>query len=274
MKVVYNGKVLNESEVSIKISDRSFLYGDGFFETLFCTENICPYLDKHYNRITSAFKVFNFDTKALPSLEGISESISTTNSLNGLNNARVKIIFWREVGGLYNTPNTSFNYLITFSTLDSFKTNNKTAVYQKKGTNTYCDFSPFKPLSAFKYIHAGIELQNTGFDDIIILSDAGNISEGLYSNLFWCTNGIYFTPKLTTGCINGIMRNNIIDYLISNNFQIIEIEANKVDLLNANYVFSCNSLGIQSITQIENKKYSESPLVKELTTVLLTQYFN
>ena len=274
MKVVYNGTVLNDTEVNINLLDRGFLYGDGFFETFFCAKNKIPHFLLHYNRIQNALKVFNFNQKTLPTDTEFYDYIIKLATLNNLNNTRVKIIFWRTEGGLYNTANTSYNYLITTVNLEALKSNSKTACFQKKGTNTLSDFSPFKPLSGFKYIHAGLELNKSKFEEIIILSESNKVSEALYSNIFWGKENTIYTPSLKTGCIAGIMRNLVINYLTSLNVLVIETEVPKEAVLSADFVFTTNSLGIQSIAQIENKVFTENPLIKKMISELLTKYLN
>lgn len=274
MKVVYNGEVLNDSEITFNLNDRGFLFGDGFFETFFCSKHNIPYFKEHYERILAAFKVFNFDLGSLPSLNDLQETICKTVSFNKLPNARIKIIFWRKEGGLYNTTNTSFNYLINITNLEINTTKNKSATFQKKGTNTSSNFSKFKPLSGFKYIHAGLELNSSNHEEIILLSDSEKISEALYSNIFWCKDHVFYTPSLKTGCIDGIMRKIIIEYFKSKNIKTNLCESTMSELLNADFVFTCNSLNIQSVIQIDDNYFQENPLIENLRSELLTKYLN
>ena len=274
MKVVYNGEVLNDTEITFNLNDRGFLFGDGFFETFFCSKNNIPYFKEHYERILAAFKVFNFDLKSLPSFNDLYETISITTNLNNLANARIKIIFWRKEGGLYNTTNRDFNYLININNLEVNTTKSKAASFQKKGANTFSSFSSFKPLSGFKYIHAGLELNSSSHEEIILLSDSEKISEALYSNIFWCKDHAFYTPSLKTGCIDGIMRKIIIEHFKSKNIKTTLCESSKSDLLDADFIFTCNSLNIQSVIQIEDIFFQENPIIDNLRSELLTKYFN
>ena len=56
-EVFYNSEFINEEEIVIKISNRAFNYGDGFFETIKII-NTKPFnFSAHYVRFSSACKV-------------------------------------------------------------------------------------------------------------------------------------------------------------------------------------------------------------------------
>ena len=65
-------------------------------------------------------------------------------------------------------------------------------------------------MSALPYVMAGIEKQNRGLDDLIILSTKDHVSECIASNIFWLRKGTIYTPSLRSGCIEGIRRAQLI----------------------------------------------------------------
>ena len=53
---------------------------------------------------------------------------------------------------------------------------------------------------------ASIWAREKELDDALILNSKGNIIEASSSNIFWRINRQWFTPPLSDGCVEGIMR--------------------------------------------------------------------
>ena len=49
-----------------------------------------------------------------------------------------------------------------------------------------------------------------GFDEALLLNNRGHIFEASRANIFWIKDGILCTPPLSSGCLNGITRQQII----------------------------------------------------------------
>ncbi len=75
MQVVYQNQFIEESQVHLKISNRGFLYGDGFFETLLYLNNQLPYLENHFQRILRALNAFELVQPEYFNLTYLTETI-------------------------------------------------------------------------------------------------------------------------------------------------------------------------------------------------------
>ena len=85
------------------------------------------------------------------------------------------------------------------------------------------------------------------------------------ANIFLINDSCIITPDLKSGCLNGVMRKNIIRILKKNNIQIVERDVNTYELSDADEIFGCNSIqGIFSIT-----KYRKNELKFNLTKKIL-----
>lgn len=71
------------------------------------------------------------------------------------------------------------------------------------------------------------EAHNNGFDDGIVLTEAGHVSEGSAMNLFIVRNGKLITTRNTDNILEGITRAAIME--IARNEMGLEVEARKVD---------------------------------------------
>lgn len=104
------------------------------------------------------------------------------------------------------------------------------------------------------YIENLIEKENAkkkGFDDVIFLNENGYVTETSCANIFIVKNNEMFTPKLTDGLLDGIMRRKIIE-----NFKVQEKSITLEELEKADEVIITNSLmGVMSVKNIDDVSY-------------------
>ena len=59
--ILHNNDLLREDRFSLKINNRSFLYSDGFFESIKVINSRCFNLEAHFNRITKTSEFFKME---------------------------------------------------------------------------------------------------------------------------------------------------------------------------------------------------------------------
>ena len=87
MKIYINGKIVDEAEAKISVFDRSYLFGDGLFETLRSYDGKLPFLDKHLRRMQWGA---TFMGLPFPHPKEIEEAILETLKANKLEKSSVK----------------------------------------------------------------------------------------------------------------------------------------------------------------------------------------
>ena len=75
---------------------------------------------------------------------------------------------------------------------------------------------------------SAISAKKQGYDEAIIFNEKNFVIETTSSNLFFVLNNKLFTPHLNQGCVEGTMRE-----LIINNFNVKEIKVKMDDLINS-----------------------------------------
>ena len=63
-----------------------------------------------------------------------------------------------------------------------------------------------------------------GFDEAIMLNDAGSVSEGSGMNLFIINDGVVVTPPISAGILEGITRNTVIELLRDEGVEVREMD--------------------------------------------------
>jgi branched-chain amino acid aminotransferase len=81
------------------------------------------------------------------------------------------------------------------------------------------------------------EAINAGFDEAIMLNDGGSLSEGSGMNLFLVSRGVIHTPPVSSGILEGITRNSVIELLASEGMSVKETDLARGSLYTADEVF-------------------------------------
>ena len=68
-----------------------------------------------------------------------------------------------------------------------------------------------KSLNYLNNILAKIEAQNLGFQEAIMLNDQGFVAECTGDNIFLIKNNMLYTPNISSGSLNGITRQVVLD---------------------------------------------------------------
>ncbi len=274
MFLVYNSDILPESDFRLSVNDRAFQYGDGLFETIRYSINRVWFWSDHFARLSAGLSVLQLTLPDGFTAETIYQTILQLLETNGLANqsARIKIQVWRQSGGLYTPTTNNANLLITA------RPGNPFSITEKAQTRIYDAFrlspsliSAFKTLNSLPYVLAGLYKEQHNLDDVILLDTDGNVAECLASSLFWYANETLYTPSLQTGCINGIVRQQLMRIAPSVGITIYEGLYKPEIFREAEAVFCANVMGIQWLNQVNNCRIFPSIKAKQQLNLLFDQ---
>lgn len=241
--------------------NRSFKYGDGFFETIRVKDNQPTLWSFHVDRILSSCKVLGID---LPSSEKLDHVIDELLELcQGMELAKGRITFYRDGGGSYLPESNALCYHVEAAPLMNVPdaifpthTGNLKDLLKDVGAlgpqkvglypNASVLFSPFsmlKSTSAALYVQGAIYASQMGWDDAFILNDKGHVVETTNSNIFAVYNRHIYTPSIESGCVAGVCRAYLLD-----RYDLLEADLSWDDLRSADMVFRSNALhGVRRI---------------------------
>lgn len=258
---IQNGIIYKTDEPTLNTNNRAFLYGDGFFESIYAFNSNIPFLKYHLTRIKKAFNVFDFEEISIfNNLDDLTQLILFLAHKNKLYKAfRIRVTFFRYPGGLYNPLSKKANFTIHTSKLDFDK-----LYFNENGLKVdlfdlikkdFSIISPFKTICPQSVLAMNYANMNN-LDDVIFLNYKNNIVETSNSNIFISINNELFTPSINEGCVEGIMRQIIINIANSLNLKIHETEI-KIDFLNsAQEIILTNSIsGIRYVSAFRTKRY-------------------
>ena len=264
MNFIYtDGKIVPATENILLHTNRSFRYGDGLFETMKMVDGTILLKNLHFERLFSSLDALKYKIPPhfTPSfIEQVIIKLSEKNECSHL--CRIRLTIFRGNGNLYPTP-ASLGYLIECILIDRTinEWNEKgLSVGLYKDVQKSCDrFSNIKSANFLPYVMATMHAEANGMDDCLLLNAKGNIADATIANIFLVKENKIYTPALTEGCVNGIMRRYLLQKLKENNCSCSERAITEQDLLDADEIFQTNIMyGIRWVKKYNDKKYGFS----------------
>ncbi|WP_346238203.1 aminotransferase class IV [Niabella insulamsoli] len=254
--ICFNGQYHDEQQPILKAANKSYRYGDGFFETIKVWKGRIVLAAYHEKRILNSLEVLQYKLPPLATVEKIfSQLIELCKKNKCLDAARVRLSFSNGDGGLFD-ENRELQYIIESWPLPA-------AIHElnENGLVTgifpwarkSCDrWANLKSASALMYSAAATYAKQHQWNDSFITNQYGRICETTIANLFWIKNHTIFTPPLTEGCVSGVMR----AYLIDSIKTVSEKPCQASDLIEADEVFLTNAIrGIKWVKSMEAATY-------------------
>jgi branched-chain amino acid aminotransferase len=136
---------------------------------------------------------------------------------------------------------------------------------------------PMKAKAAANYSNAAlarVEALENGYDEAIMLNYDGKVAEGSAENIFIVKDNKILTPPLSTGALEGITRDSVIQIIEENGEYIVESDLEIDDLYSADEVFMTGTAAeVKSVTQIDNAKIGNGKIGK-ITKALQKSFTN
>lgn len=259
----FNGNITQEENVLTQ--NRAFLYGDGVFETVKIINNKILFLEDHYFRLMASMRVVRMEIPMNFTMEYFEEQIlNLVRQKDIASSARVRITVFRNDGGLYLPKTNDVSFLIHAAPLDNTLYTLNTAEYE---VDLYKDFyvtkqllSSIKTTNKMINVTGSIFAHENGLANCILINDTKNVVEVLQGNLFLVSGKKLITPPISEGCLNGIMRKQILALAKKvEGIDVVEEIISPFDLQKADELFLTNVItGIQPISKYRKKEFTSN----------------
>lgn len=261
VKLVLNGATINADKTLIQADNRSFRYGDGCFETMKAINRKIIHANEHFERFFKSLELLQFDKPNYLTAAYLTEHITKLLQQNGHTKcARIRLTLFRGNGGLYDAENHFPNYIIQTWQLNESNNQlneNGLVIDIYRDAVKVCDkFSHLKSNNYLSYAMAALWAKNNHLNDALLLNPYNKIADATIANIFIVKDGIIKTPAVTEGCVNGIMKNYLLQCLRNEKKLVEECALTIDDVLQAQEVFLTNSIyGIKWVKQCSNSTY-------------------
>ena len=254
-----DGRIMDRALLKAECSLQDHSIDNGIFETMLVKNALIRLAFYHWQRLFEGLKKLNIDTTTIN--EGFLEKevlkLVLANKAETLCRVRLKLFYKQD----YATKSYKAHFLI-----ECFPILEEVLSWQNKGwkcglSNDFIKVAD--PLSHLKksnrelYNPLQLKMAKEGWDDAFFYNQYGRIAETSIANLWWIKEDTIYTPPLSEGCVNGVMRRFIKDIFPKEGIIINEVLLTIDLLLDADEVFLSNALrSIVPIHNIQDRNYT------------------
>ena len=272
--ISYNGKILPVAGAVLEAGNRLFQYGDGLFETMRIFNGNIILADYHFDRLFGGIQALMIATPAYLTRGYLQDAIlQLCRENNQSASARIRLTVFRKhaeprltnagPGRPGETSPEIFDQpavLIESWPLDNeYAFNNDPFIIDvfPEVRKSMDALAAYKTAAYLPYALAAVFARRQQLNDCLVLNAAGYVCDASIANVFLVKDGIIYTPPLSEGCINGVMRRHIISSIGDTTSAVIEKPVDVSMLLSADEVFLTNVIrGIRPVTSFREANYT------------------
>ncbi len=281
----FDGEIVPMSEAKISIMTHAFNYGTGCFEGIrgyWNEEEGQLYLFRlreHFERISGSSRILGLK---LP--HSIDELCTLARELNRRNQYRENVymrptlyIAEETIGVKWHGLKTGFcMYDVPFGAYIDIDKGLKVGVSSWKRIDD--NMIPARAKISGAYVNSAFaktEALQNGFDEAIMLTSEGHVSEGSAENIFMLAGGKLITPSVVENMLVGITRNTVMT-LAKEEFglEIVERQIDRTELYTCDELFLCGTgAQIAPVAEVDHRPVGEGG-IGAFTAKLQTMYFD
>ena len=270
MTVLINGQFVPEEQAAVPVTDRSFLYGDGVFETIPVYTGKPFRWAQHLERLTRGADFLKIRLTFAPKeLRVLANELIRRNQMP---DAILRVTLSRGPGERGYSPTGADSPLVVMSLHPRPIVDPQDPPQWRLKTSSY-KLPASDPLSSFKtnnrilQVLAQAEAEAADADDALMLNTNGEVAESSSANLFWIYHDTVYTTPTGRGALPGITRAVVLELCQALNLPTNKRVIKPESLLKSEGVFlSLSSLGIVTVTALDGEPVPTSPVVDRIFT--------
>lgn len=283
--VYMDGKYIKAEEATIPVRNHAFLYGTSVFEGIrayYNPEEDQMYafrMKEHFERILKSAKIMHMSCPhSVEELCTIAKNLLVKN--NYKTDAYLRPQIYKsalKIGpGLLDNPDSLLMFTIELG--NYFATTKGLNVCVSNWRRTDDNAIPPRAKVTGNYANTALivtDAKLAGFDDAIVLSHEGHVTEGSAMNLFLVQDGKLVTSNITDNILVGVTRNTIIEIAKEElGIETIERVIDRTELYISDEAFYCGTgAQVSPITRIDNRDLGDGK-IGPISTQLQKLYFD
>ncbi len=242
-----------QSEV-VSALDRGLAFGDGVFETCRVRRGRIPLWDYHSRRLQQGLSKLAISID-MTLIEGYRNQLL---ELDLRQDSVFKVIVTRGVTERGYGFNGAEKSTVICSLADAPEAVSEPVDLAVCDTKLACSSSlaGLKHLNRLENVLLKAECQTRGCEDGLAVNEQGFVIETTHSNLFFCRDSIWSTPRLNLSGVEGVMRQFLLEELApAAGIEIAEMDIGRAELLGVESAFCCNSIrGLSQLRSIDGRQ--------------------
>ena len=235
MRIIYlDGQYLKVNTQIIEAFTPGVFKARGVFETMLAVDGFVMDTALHIRRLHLGLKVLGISSPDInPTL------LREVLLRNELTTGRVRLMVWQA--------GRKIHLMAVAMAQHSSKKQYRVGVIETKRPASD-RLANVKSLDYGLFAEAWAKAQMSGFDEALLINSRGHIFEASRANIFWFKDKVLYTPGLSSGCLNGITRQQVIKQAMILRIPVEEGDLTCAILEAADAAFLTNSLiGIKPI---------------------------
>ena len=268
MLVFLNGQFVPEERAVVSVFDRSFLYGDGLFETMRVFRGKPFRWEQHLERLQRGADYLKIKLPFTP--DALRQFADELIAKNNLPDALLRLTLSRGIGVRGYSPKGAENPTLVMSLHPAPAVDSKKPPRWKLITSSHRlpanePLAQFKTCNKLAQILARDEADAAGADEALLLNTDGVAVEGASSNLFWIEGDTVCTPPLASGILPGVTRAVVMEICEQLGFKIRQanIDVGKLRCTDGIFV-SLSSFGVVEIISLQGTSIKISTILKQI----------
>ncbi|VVC02541.1 Amino-transferase class IV [Candidatus Bilamarchaeum dharawalense] len=283
-KIWMDGKFVNWDDAKIHVLTHGLHYGTAIFEGMRCydTKNgpAVFRMKDHYHRLFRGAKAYEFKINYSQNhLISVTKELIRKNKVKSCYIRPICYIGYSSIG--INMLDKPFH--LSIIPVDFAKYFGK-----KAELGISCTISSWRRISAnilsphvkasANYLNsalAKVDAINGGYDEAIMLSQDGHVSEGTGENVFVYRDGELVTPPLYDGVLAGLTRDSVIQIAIDLGIPIRERSILRDELYTADEMFLCGTAAeITPVLSVDKRQIGDGKKPGEITNRIRKRFFD
>jgi len=268
MIVLLNGQFVPEEQAVVSVFDRSFLYGDGLFETLRVFNGKPFRWAQHMERLHQGTEFLKIPLLFTPAC--LRDFANELVARNRMPDSLLRLTLSRGVGVRGYSPKGAECPVLVMSlhpapALDASSPPRWRLITSSSRLPANEPLARFKTCNKLPQILARSEADSVNADEALLLNTNGDVVEASSSNLFWIEKGTIRTPPLPSGILPGVTRAVVLEVCSNLGLEAREASVGLEQLRHEEGVFlSLSTVGIAESISLDDQPLAHSPLVDKL----------
>lgn len=257
-----NGRFVPESEATVSIFDRGFLYGHGVFETMRVYGGKIFRVYEHIDRFVAGSKHLEIECPLAP--EELRTILSVMIERNRVRDGFARVYVTSGVSNIGPMARSEYGVSLVV-VCSTFRSEAPTLRMIISSNRLDPSLSCHKTANRLPYLLARRDAERVGANEAVLLNMDGRVVELSTSNLFVVKAGELFTPALSEGPLPGITRDIVL--LLASEMMIPrhEVRMGLPMLETADEMFATNSLmEIVPVVEFKSRELPEGALTRRL----------
>jgi aminodeoxychorismate lyase len=268
MIVYIDGKFLPETEAKVSVLDRSFMYGDGVFETMLLFNFSIFRWREHIDRLLQGARFLRINTQI--NFKELYKSAIELAKRNNMPKGLLRLQLTRGVGLRgYSTRGANQPSLIMtihpMPVVDFNEPTEWTAIQSNYLIPAGNPLFNYKSCNKLINILAKQEADVFQVDEAILVNTDGEVCSCSGANIFYVKAGYVLTPPIECGALPGITRQTVFELCRKLGIHFGENIIRPQELLDTDGVFlTLTSWGIVNLTSINGRTIFKSEIAEIL----------